>query len=162
MIQWEIDAKQQEEISSFRVFLNNKLHGEVPTGGRQTFKYEFTKLESDENYSIYVKSFVGAQKLDGYSYQCSIESKASNEIVKKCAAPLKGTMLRMEKMHPKGIELAWDEPEPNDEVNLTVCQSFSVSEIPKSNDKDCLGLSNLKGWSSCRKTTSTRTSTRIR
>lgn len=125
-IQWNSNTKEDEEISSYKLFLDGKLHGEIDTDGRQTFKYDFTKLESEKSYRIFVKALIGQKKLHGYVYQCETESLASNELVAKCAAPLKGTIPRIERVHSNGVDLVWDPPAETDDVKLTV--SFSLGK----------------------------------
>lgn len=119
-IQWKHNASEKEEISAFRVFLDGKLHGEVETSGRKSFKYELHKLDADREYSIYVKSVIGEKKLDGYAYRCPIESNTSNELALRCAAPPKGTTPRLERMYPHGVELTWDAPVEHAQVKITV------------------------------------------
>jgi hypothetical protein len=144
-IKWKLEHNDQDEISSFKIFLDGKLHGEIETNGRQSFKYDFNKLQADNTYSIYVKALIGQKKRDGYVYQCDIESNASNELLLKCAAPPKGTTPRIERMHPNGVEIAWDAPVEYGDVKLTVCcclfQGFRIFKV-------FLGISNIKKWSS--------------
>ncbi|CAF4762311.1 unnamed protein product, partial [Rotaria magnacalcarata] len=70
--------------------------------------------------TIYIKSFIEQAKLGGYSYQCEIESNASNELSLKCATPPKGTMPRIERMDSNGIAIVWDPPTEYGDVRLTV------------------------------------------
>ena len=119
-IQWKLTSNEQDEISLFRVFVDDKLHGEIVVSGRQSFKHELNKLQADRQYSVYVKAVIGAKKLDGYAYQCSIESNASNELVLKCAAPPRGTTPRVERMSPSGVELVWDAPVEHAQVKIAV------------------------------------------
>jgi hypothetical protein len=123
-IKWQIDTNDQDEINSFKIFLDDKLHGEIETNGRRSFKYEFNKLKSEQTYSIYIKALIQQKKLDGYDYQCDIESNASDELSLKCAVPPKGTTPRIEKMHSNGVEIVWDTPIESGDVKLTVCCSF--------------------------------------
>ncbi len=120
-IKWKINTNDQDEISSFKIFLNEKLHGEIETNGRQSFKYDFTKLQAEQTYFIYIKAFIEQKKLHGYNYQCDIESIASNELSLKCAVPPKGTIPKIERMHPNGIDIVWDAPDESGDVKLTVC-----------------------------------------
>jgi hypothetical protein len=119
-IKWKVDHSDQDEITSFKVFLDGKVHGEIETNGRQSFKYDFTKLQADQTYSIYIKTLIGQKKLDGYVYQCDIESNVSNELVLKCVAPPTGTAARIERMHPNGVDIIWDAPVESENVKLTV------------------------------------------
>ncbi|CAM4854988.1 unnamed protein product [Rotaria socialis] len=118
-IQWTINKDEQDVITSFKIFLDGKLHGVVETNGRQSFKYDFLKLKSEQTYTIYIKSFIEQAKLGGYSYQCEIESNASNELSLKCATPPKGTMPRIESMDSNGIAIVWDPPAEYGDVRLT-------------------------------------------
>jgi len=120
-IKWQIDTDDQDEISSFKIFLDDKLHGEIETNGRRSFKYEFNKLKAEQTYSIYIKALIEQKKLDGYVYQCDIGSNASNELSLKCAVPPKGTIPRIERMHPNGVEIVWESPIESSDVKLTVC-----------------------------------------
>ena len=151
-IQWKLENNDQDEIKSFKIFLDGKLHDEIETNGRQSFKYDFNKLQADKTYTIYVKASIGQKKLDGYVYQCDLESNASNEISLKCATPPKGTTPRIERMHPNGVEITWDAPVEYGDVKLTVCscffRRFSILKI-------FVGISNIKKWSSYWKTITT-------
>ncbi|CAF0883109.1 unnamed protein product [Adineta steineri] len=118
-IKWKLENQDQDEITSFKIFLDGKLHGEIDTNGRHSFKYDFIKLQADKTYTIYVKSLLGQKKLDGNIYQCDVESNASNELTLKCAAPPKGTTPRVERMHKNGIDIAWDAPTEHGDVKLT-------------------------------------------
>jgi len=119
-IKWQLNTTDQDEINSFKIFLDGKLHGEMEINGRQIFKYDFIKLEPEKTYSIYIKALIAQKRLDGYVYQCDIESNASNELSLKCAVPPKGTIPRIERMHPNGIEIVWDTPVEYGDVKLTV------------------------------------------
>ncbi|CAF1469981.1 unnamed protein product, partial [Adineta ricciae] len=118
-IQWEADSHESDDITAYRTFLNGKLHGEVENDGRQTFTFDFTKLEADDKYSIYVKSLLGQKRLEGNRYQCEIESNSSNELRLKCAVPPKGTVPRIERMHSNGVDIIWEAPEEYGDVKLT-------------------------------------------
>ncbi len=78
-------------------------------------------MQPKQTYQIYIKAFIEHSKLDGNAYQCDIESNASNELSLKCAVPLAGTILKIERMHPIGIDLVWDAPVESGDVKLTVC-----------------------------------------
>mgnify|MGYP002378292438 CR=1 FL=1 len=120
-IEWQAETtNDDEDIQSYKVFLDGKLHGEIKIEGCQTLKYDFTKLQAEKSYRIMVKAVVGQKKLHGYVYRCEIESLASNELTLKCAAPPKGTAPRLERMHPSGVDLVWDEPIATENVKLTV------------------------------------------
>ncbi|CAF1293197.1 unnamed protein product [Rotaria sordida] len=118
-IKWKIDNNIQDEITSFKIFLDGKLHCEIDTNGHHSFKYEFAKLQADQTYSIYVKSCIGQKKLDDYVYQCDMESNASNELLLKCFTPPKGTPPRIERMYPNGIDIVWDAPIEFGNVKVT-------------------------------------------
>ena len=122
MIKWNIDDNHnQTEITTFKIFLDGKLHGEIDDDGRRLFNYEFIKLQADHTYSIYVKTCLGQKKLERNAYQCDIESKASNELSLKCLLPPKGTPPRIERMHPNGIDIVWDAPVEDSDLKITVC-----------------------------------------
>ncbi|CAF1524841.1 unnamed protein product [Rotaria sp. Silwood1] len=119
-IKWKIDNNNiQDEITSFKIFLDGKLHCEIDTNRRHSFKYEFAKLQPDQTYSIYVKSCIGQKKLEDNVYQCDIESNTSNELVLKCFTPPKGTPPRIERMYPNGIDIVWDAPIEFGNVKVT-------------------------------------------
>jgi hypothetical protein len=120
-IKWKIDNNDQDEITTFKIFLDGKLHGEIDVNGHHSFNYEFIKLQVDQIYSIYIKACVGQKKLDGNIYQCDIESKASNELLLKCIILPKGTSPRIERMHPNGIDIVWDAPDEKGDIKVTVC-----------------------------------------
>ena len=143
-IQWKHKANEKEEISAFRIFLDGKLHGEMEASGRQSFKYELNKLAADREYSIYVKSVVGEKKLDGYAYRCAVESKASNELALRCAAPPRGTTPRLERMYPHGVELTWDAPVEHAQVKITVSPCWLLWEISRRLDLTGQGYQLLK------------------
>ena len=128
-IQWTIDSSDQDEISSFKAYLNGDLHGEIDSNGRQSFKYDFTKLQAEQTYSVYIKAVIGQKKLHGYVYQCDIESNLSNELSLKCAAPPKGTPAKVVKMHSNGVDIAWDAPTESSDVKLTVCFHSGCSKF---------------------------------
>ena len=130
-IKWDMDKSHDDDgndddddddkISSYKIFLDGKLHGEIETDRRQSFKYNFNKLEPEATYSIYVKALICHKRYDGYNCRCEIESKASNELTLKCAAPPLGTMPRLERMYSNGIDIAWDEPVEHGDVKIMVC-----------------------------------------
>jgi hypothetical protein len=126
-IKWKLDSNDRDEITSFKIFLDGKLHGDIETNGRQSFKYDCNKLQDDQNYSIHVKAVIGQRKLDGYVYQCEIDSHASNELILQCATPPKGTPPRLERMDANGVEIVWDAPVEYGDVKLTVCCSLRFS-----------------------------------
>ncbi len=120
VIKWKLDRTDSDEISSYKIFLNGKLHEEIEINGRQSFKYAFNKLQEEQTYLIYIKSVIAQKKLEGYVYQCDIESNVSNELLLNCAIPPKGTTPRLERLDPNGIEISWDAPEEFGDVKLTV------------------------------------------
>lgn len=126
MIQWNIDdddddSNNQNELTAFRIFLNGERHGEIDINDCRSFNYEFTKLQADPTYSIYVTTCIGQKKLGRNAYQCDIESQPSNELSLKCLAPPKGTSPRIERMHPNGVDIVWDAPVETDDTKITVC-----------------------------------------
>ena len=128
IIQWNIDNDDDDDnnnsqngITTFKIFLNGKLHGEIDIDDSRSFNYEFTKLQADQAYLIHVKTCIGQKKLGRNAYQCDVESQSSNELSLKCPAPPKGTPPRIERMHPNGIDIVWDAPVENDDVKITVC-----------------------------------------
>lgn len=120
-IKWKIDDNSQDEITSFKIFLNGKLHSEIDSNRDHLFKYEFAKLQADETYRIYVKSYIEQKKLSQNVYQCSIESNPSNELLLKCSTPPKGTLPRIEQMYPNGVDIVWDPSIECGNVKVTVC-----------------------------------------
>ncbi|CAF0725940.1 unnamed protein product [Rotaria sordida] len=118
-IKWNINNDVQDEITSFKIFLDGKLHGEMEVNGHQSFIYDFTKLKPEQTYRIYIKALVGRKVFDGYVYQCDIESNASNELLLKCAAPPKGTTPRIERMDRNGVTIVWDTPIESGDVKVT-------------------------------------------
>ncbi|UJR33951.1 hypothetical protein I4U23_021369 [Adineta vaga] len=118
-IRWESDHHEHDDITCYRTYLDGQLHGQVEINGRESFKYEFTKLDADQEYTIHVKSVLGHKRLDGNRFQCDIESKNSNELVLQCAAPPRGTPPRIEFMHPGGVDIVWDEAVEHGDVKLT-------------------------------------------
>lgn len=119
-INWNLVGDELESVTQFKAYLDGDLHGEVDSKGRQTFKYYFKNLRPNHEYSIYVKSVIGQKKLDGVSYQCSVESKPSQELVLKCNSPPRGTIARIIQMNEDGVEISWDPPTEYEEVSLTV------------------------------------------
>lgn len=132
-IQWTIDSNDLDSITSFKAFLNGNLHGELDSNGRQSFRYDFTKLQAEQTYSVYIKAVTGQKKLHGYVYQCDVESNISNELTLKCAAPPRGTLARIVKMHSNGVDITWDAPNDSGDVKLTVCSYETVWKF-----SDCL------------------------
>lgn len=122
-ITWQLDTTDQDDFNSFKIFLDEKLHGEIEINGRQTFKYDFNKLKPDKTYSIYVRASIEQKRLDGYVYQCGVESNASNEVLIKCTVPPKGTIPRIERMDTNGIEIVWDAPVEYEDIKVTVSYS---------------------------------------
>lgn len=122
-IKWSVNSDEQDDITSFKIFLDGKVHDEILVNGRQSFIYEIMKLKAERTYSIYVKACIEGKRLDGYMYQCQMESKPSNELVLKCAAPPQGTMPRIERMDPNGVFIVWDPSFETQEVKITVCFS---------------------------------------
>ena len=120
-IKWKIESTDQGEITSFKIFLDDKLHGQIETNGRQSFKYDFNKLQARRTYDISVKAFIGQKKLDRHVYQCDIESDASRPLSLKCWAPPIGTTPRIELMHSNGIDILWDIPVEDGDVKTVVC-----------------------------------------
>ncbi len=128
-IKWKIDTNDQYEITSFKVFLDGKLHDEIDRNGRHSFKYECTKLQVNQTYSIYIKACIGQKILDDYIYQCDIESNASNELLLKCPALRTGTPPRIERMYPTGIDIVWDAPVEDEGVKVIVCYLILFMKI---------------------------------
>lgn len=128
-IQWTVDRNEQDDITLFKAFINGNLHGEIESNGRQSFKYDFTKLQAEQTYSVYIKAVIGQKKLHGYVYQCDIESNISNELTLKCAAPPRGTLPIIDKMHSNGVDISWDAPTEFSDVKLTVCHQWISSKF---------------------------------
>ena len=119
-IEWDTVEENPDEIASYKIFVDNEQHGELQANSRRSFKYEFSQLQPDQIYSIYIKSVTEHKKVDGCLYQCAVESNQSESVNLKCILPPKGTPLRIERMSPEGIEIAWTEPTEYDQVQLIV------------------------------------------
>ncbi|UJR13408.1 hypothetical protein I4U23_000423 [Adineta vaga] len=117
-IKWKITKTPHDKITSFKIFLNDQLHGEIDANEHQSFEYIFTKLQENQTYSIYVKACIRQKKVDNSIYQCDMESNPSNELVLKCLPASKRSSVRIERMHPNGIDLVWDTPIEDDNTKI--------------------------------------------
>lgn len=125
-IQWKIDEKITDDITHFNLFLNGKVHCKIERNALHLFKYEFTKLQADQVYQIYVTAYTEHKKLDDFAYQCAVESKPSNELSLKCEIPPKGAPTRIERMYPSGIDISWEPTVDTENIKVTVdCSNFS-------------------------------------
>ncbi|CAF0740560.1 unnamed protein product, partial [Didymodactylos carnosus] len=118
-IKWQTVQTENDDIVSYKIFLDGKEREELPTNGRTSFKYEINDLKPDQTYSVYIKAVIGHKKLDGYVYQCQIESLPSNELSLKCSAPPKIPPPRLERMSPNGVDIVWDTPVEYGDAKLT-------------------------------------------
>ncbi|CAF3616975.1 unnamed protein product [Adineta steineri] len=117
-IKWKINKNNSDKITSFKLFLDGKLHDEIDTDGQHSFKYEYTQLQINQTYSIFIKACIKQNIFDGSIYQCDIESNASNELILQCITPSKIAPLRIERMRPDGIDIVWDTPTEDQDMNI--------------------------------------------
>ncbi|CAL1538548.1 unnamed protein product [Lymnaea stagnalis] len=109
-------ASHPEAISSYSIYVDNKWHGEVKANqlsDKQGYHFYLTDLSSEQSYDISVKAVAGQRGVDPSALHvyCLSESPMSNLIPVMAPAAPKSPKLRLEGLHPEGIDVTWQVPQ---------------------------------------------------
>ncbi|XP_059161356.1 uncharacterized protein LOC131944640 isoform X2 [Physella acuta] len=111
------DQRSNEEtITFYSIFIDNKWHGEVkanPQNDKQGYQFYLTDLSSEQSYDVSVKAVAGERVLDTRAQHiyCLSASPMSNIIPVMAPAAPKSPKLRLEGLHPEGIDVTWVVPQ---------------------------------------------------
>lgn len=102
----------EQNISSYRVFLDDELYGEICTNNhynKNGYQFILTELSLHHSYKVFVKSVCGQKHTDlGSSHVCLMsDSVPSNMLWIRAPTDPKSPKLFIKKMSPEGIDIGW-------------------------------------------------------
>ncbi|KAH9503746.1 hypothetical protein Btru_066540, partial [Bulinus truncatus] len=106
----------EEAVAFYIIYLDGKWHGEVKSNqlnDRQGYHFYLTDLSSEQSYDVSVKAVAGERIIDPNAQHiyCLSESLMSNIIPVMAPAAPKSPKLRLEGLHPDGIDVTWQVPQ---------------------------------------------------
>lgn len=123
LISWSRPSStEQQSISSYRIFLNDELYGEICTNthsNKHGYQFLLTDLSLYQAYKVFVKSICGQK--DTYSGSNHVflmsDSVLSNILWIKASNNQRSPKLFIKKMSPEGIDIGWTDQQ-NEENNI--------------------------------------------
>ncbi|XP_055882729.1 uncharacterized protein LOC106055997 isoform X2 [Biomphalaria glabrata] len=107
---------REEAISFYVIYLDGKWHGEVKSNqlyDKQGYRFYLTDLSPEQSYDVSVKAVAGERIIDQKAQHiyCLSESPMSNIIPVMAPAAPRSPKLRLEGLHPEGIDVTWQIPQ---------------------------------------------------
>ncbi|XP_025107507.1 uncharacterized protein LOC112572161 isoform X5 [Pomacea canaliculata] len=127
-------ASTQEAISSYAIYVDGQWHGEVKAnriGDNQGYQFFLTDLEPEQSYDIAVKAVAGDRHLDPDEQHiyCLCESAPSNIVPVMAPAAPKSPKLRLEGLHPNGIDVTWQTPQQSGDAHISGYQMLRNGKL---------------------------------
>lgn len=126
MIAWKPveprSSNYYDQILFYRVFVNDKYHGEIHTSASNSYTYLVSGLESNENYEVFVQAFSGERLLherDG-TVACIVASESSNRLSLTPAAPPDAVRIKLVAISSEGLDLTWPFPQQYGDASVSV------------------------------------------
>ncbi|XP_012935394.1 uncharacterized protein LOC101845075 isoform X2 [Aplysia californica] len=109
-------SSNDEAVTFYSIFIDGKWHGEVKANkmsDSQGYQFFLTDLSPEQSYDVSVKTVAGERRIDPQSQHiyCLSESPMSNIVPVMAPAAPKSPKLRLEGLHPDGIDVTWQVPQ---------------------------------------------------
>ncbi|KAL5013163.1 hypothetical protein ScPMuIL_007433 [Solemya velum] len=109
-------ATNEEDISLYGVYVDGKWYGEVRAnkmGNKHGYQYILNDLSPEQSYDINVKAIAGYKRIDPDAQHvfCLSDSAMSNTVPVMAPAAPKSPKLRLEGLHPEGLDVTWQIPQ---------------------------------------------------
>ncbi|GFN84346.1 fibronectin, partial [Plakobranchus ocellatus] len=127
-------SSNQEAITFYSIFIDGKWHGEVKANSladKQGYQFYLTDLSSEQSYDVSVKAVAGDRQIDPYAahiYSLS-ESPMSNIVPVMAPAAPKSPKLRLEGLHPDGIDVTWQCPQQHGDAYISGYQMLKNGKL---------------------------------
>ena len=124
------------------MYVDGKWYGEVKSnklGNKHGYQYILNDLNPEQSYDINVKAIAGYKRVDPDAQHvfCLSDGPLSNTVPVMAPAAPKSPKLRLEGLHPEGIDVTWLAPQQHGEAAISVglgktLQSAAMSFIANS------------------------------
>ena len=119
-------------ILFFSIYVDGKWYGEVKSnklGNRHGYQYVLNDLNPEQSYDINVKAIAGYKTVDPEAQHlfCLSDGPMSNTLPVMAPAAPKSPKLRLEGLHPEGIDVTWLAPQQHGEAAISVSWNFHLS-----------------------------------
>ncbi|GFR62047.1 fibronectin, partial [Elysia marginata] len=127
-------SSNQEAIAFYSIFIDGKWHGEVKANSladKQGYQFYLTDLSSEQSYDVSVKAVAGERQIDPYAAHtyCLSESPMSNIVPVMAPAAPKSPKLRLEGLHPDGIDVTWQCPQQHGDAYISGYQMLKNGKL---------------------------------
>ncbi|XP_041347758.1 uncharacterized protein LOC121367568 [Gigantopelta aegis] len=111
-----VSSSNEEAISLYSIYVDSRWHGEVKANkmcDQQGYQFFLTDLSPGNSYDISVKAISGTRRIDSEAQHvfCLSDSGMSNVLSVMAPAAPKSPKLRLEGLHPGGIDVTWQVPQ---------------------------------------------------
>ncbi|XP_054751259.2 uncharacterized protein LOC129257055 [Lytechinus pictus] len=118
--------QKSKYLCGYIIYVNGKEQAEVSLNEMERLsqcEYTLDDLVEEETFDVYIKACSGSksQSLDHSSNKvvCRTMSGGSNQLSIRAKTPPTSPLLRLEGMHPGGIDVMWERLEQEEGTNLT-------------------------------------------
>ncbi|KAL3853216.1 hypothetical protein ACJMK2_016773 [Sinanodonta woodiana] len=124
-----------EDISSYAIYVDGKLYGDEKAnkyGDKHGYQYILNDLSPEQSYDITVKAIAGKKRFHSMEAQhvfCLCESLMSNVLPVMAPAAPKSPKLRLEGLHPEGIDVTWAHPQQHGDAAISGYQMLRDGKV---------------------------------
>ncbi|ESO91438.1 hypothetical protein LOTGIDRAFT_153880 [Lottia gigantea] len=130
----ESTSSNIEQISAYCVYIDGIWHGEVKANkisDKQGYQFFLTDLSPEQCYDVSVKSVCGQRDVDKETQHvyCLSDSPMSNIVTVRAPAAPKSPTLRLEGLHPDGIDVTWQVPQQFGDASISGYQMLKDNKL---------------------------------
>ncbi|XP_076447663.1 uncharacterized protein LOC143284653 isoform X3 [Babylonia areolata] len=124
----------EETITAYAIYVDGQWHGEVKAsrmGDQQGYQFFLTDLAPEQSYDVSVKAIAGDRSSDpdAQHVYCLSESFMSNIVPVMAPAAPKSPKLRLEGLHPDGIDVTWQTPQQSGDAHISGYQMLKNGKL---------------------------------
>ncbi|KAK3579080.1 hypothetical protein CHS0354_029940 [Potamilus streckersoni] len=124
-----------EDISNYAIYVDGKLYGDEKAnkyGDKHGYQYILNDLSPEQSYDITVKAIAGKKRFHSMEAQhvfCLCDSLMSNVVPVMAPAAPKSPKLRLEGLHPEGIDVTWIHPQQHGDATISGYQMLRDGKV---------------------------------
>ncbi|XP_067685414.1 uncharacterized protein [Haliotis asinina] len=127
-------ASNDEEISLYSIYIDGHWHGEVKANkmsDKQGYQFFLTDLSPEQPYDISIRAICGTRRVDSDAQHiyCLSDSSMSNIVPVMAPAAPKSPKLRLEGLHPDGIDCTWQVPQQFGDASISGYQMLKNGKL---------------------------------
>ncbi|XP_046358181.2 uncharacterized protein LOC124136325 [Haliotis rufescens] len=127
-------ASNDEEISLYSIYIDGHWHGEVKANkmsDKQGYQFFLTDLSPEQPYDISIRAICGTRRVDSDAQHvyCLSDSGMSNIVPVMAPAAPKSPKLRLEGLHPDGIDCTWQVPQQFGDASISGYQMLKNGKL---------------------------------